>query len=108
MSRQARSPSYALHGLRPHAMQAYRRAGVASEESAGAWVCRFDRGCLWAFYLLDVLAHEIGHHADRRNLHKNDRRAERFAEWFALKFGGGYACRGTGRTTKAPHNQLCG
>ena len=78
---------------RPHAMQAYRRAGAVWEEVADGWVCRFDRPSLRAFYLLDVLVHEIGHHADRRNVHKNDRRAERFAEWFAVAFGGGRAGR---------------
>ena len=81
---------------RPHAMQAYRRAGAVWEEVADGWVCRFDRESLKAFYLTDVLVHEIGHHADRSNRHKNDAQAERFAEWFARTYGT-RACRGSGR-----------
>jgi len=72
---------------RPHVMQDYRRAGAVWEETRDGWVCRFDRRSLRAFYLSDVLIHEVGHHADRHQLHKNDRAAERFADWFARTYG---------------------
>lgn len=75
---------------RPHLMNDYRRAGAVWEEATGGrgWVCRFDRASLRAFYLRDVLIHEVGHHVDRRNRHKTDQEAERYADWFARAFGG--------------------
>jgi len=47
------------------------------------WCVEFTEESLRAFYLLDVLLHELGHHVDERVWSRDVQSAERFAEWFA-------------------------
>jgi hypothetical protein len=58
----------------------------------GRWVQRGNRWKLiWTeesvrrFYLDNVLIHELGHLLDNRNTNHRDR--ERFADWFAIRYG---------------------
>ena len=48
------------------------------------------------FYLNNILIHELGHLLDDRNRSYGDR--ERYAEWFALKYG--YQATGGNRRRK--------
>lgn len=51
----------------------------------GYWQLHWTETTLRDFYLNNVLMHELGHLLDERNTAYQDR--ERFAEWFALKYG---------------------
>ena len=51
----------------------------------GYWQLIWTAATLRDFYLNNVLMHELGHLLDERNTRYKDR--ERFAEWFALKYG---------------------
>ena len=59
----------------------FLRWGALHEDTAYGTRLRFSPASLRAFYLYDVLLHEIGHHVDRRR--QQDDAAERFAHWFA-------------------------
>lgn len=75
-------------GFRPDLRREYVRAGASVIEKPGQTVIEFSEDALRKFYLYDVLMHEIGHHADRKNLGKKPlRKGEGFAEWFANEFG---------------------
>ncbi|MFZ5617052.1 MAG: hypothetical protein ACOZAA_07010 [Pseudomonadota bacterium] len=75
-------------GLRPDIRVEYIRAGASVIEKNGARIVEFTESALRDFYLRDVLMHEIGHHADRKNLGKKPlRKEEGFADWFALEYG---------------------
>jgi len=71
---------------KPSVRREYERAGATWEQKADGWVRVFTAESLRAFYLRDVLIHEIGHHIDRFS--QKDRRAsESFATWVASEFG---------------------
>lgn len=71
---------------RPAILREFVRAGVQVRESTKGLEVVFDETSLRAFYLHDVLMHEIGHHVDRKS-RKSRRKSEGFAEWFASEFG---------------------
>ena len=69
----------------PHIQREYERAGARYEHRDGWWIRTFTIDALMTFYLRDVLIHELGHHVDNYNRKYGDK--EKFAEWFATKFG---------------------
>ena len=69
--------------LKPSVEREYLRAGAKIRRGRGGSVLEFDPASLRAFYLYDVLLHEVGHHVDERVDSRPCRAAERFAEWFA-------------------------
>ena len=76
---------------KPDIAQEYRRAGAVFAQDGDHWICRFDSHALKAFYLRDVLIHEIGHHVDRDPPQPFRRgkpmpQSERFAEWFVREY----------------------
>ena len=71
--------------LRPHEMEAYKRAGADIERVGSKFEIRLTESSLGNFYLKDVLMHEIGHHVDQHK--RAQKKRERFAEWFALEYG---------------------
>lgn len=66
----------------PDIMQEYERAGATWTHDKEGWLFQFKPETLRAFYLYDVLLHEVGHHVDRRNIEKSTKDAERYANWF--------------------------
>lgn len=66
---------------------AYERSGVTKTHGSDGWNYHFTPESLRRFYLWDVLIHEIGHHVDRFNPNSSRARSERFAEWFARRYG---------------------
>lgn len=73
---------------KPSLLNDYERAGAHITPDGRHWRVQFDEESLRRFYLRDVLMHELGHHVDRGNFaSKTDRKAERFAEWFATEHG---------------------
>ncbi len=71
--------------LRPHELESYNRAGAVIGEDKDGITISFNENALKAFYLCDVLMHEIGHHIDTQR--RPQIRREKFAEWFALEYG---------------------
>ncbi len=71
----------------PSILEEYRRANADIKNIKGELNISFDIGSLKSFFLRDVLMHEIGHHVDRNNQDKTNRKAEKFAEWFASEYG---------------------
>lgn len=55
------------------------------QTAAGQWQLSWTEVALKDFYLNNILIHELGHLLDDRNTSYVDR--ERFAEWFALRYG---------------------
>lgn len=75
-------------GLKPSYRIVCERAGAVVGRAGDEWEIRFDKVSLRAFYLRDVLMHELGHHVDCRNFDsKPNRKVEGFAEWFATEYG---------------------
>ena len=74
---------YYRNALKPNIKNDYLRVGavVEKDDKIGMWI-KWNNENLKAFYLRDVLIHEIGHHYD-----KKDKRTEGFAEWFATVYG---------------------
>ncbi len=68
---------------RPHIVQEYERVGATYTHDSRGWVLEFTREALRAFFLYDVLLHEIGHHVDPDVFRRKNAKAERFAQWFA-------------------------
>jgi hypothetical protein len=67
----------------PDIVQEYTRVGATCTAERDGYVLQFSEDTLRAFYLRDVLLHEIGHHVDRSNVfRKKDAAAERYAKWF--------------------------
>ena len=54
----------------------------------GSWRLVWTEQAVKDYYLNNILFHELGHLHDRRNRRSADR--ERFAEWFAIRYG--YQC----------------
>ncbi|MCA9412576.1 MAG: hypothetical protein KC944_15280, partial [Candidatus Omnitrophica bacterium] len=80
-------PGYNCGSLpKPTIQREYERMGGRFTLQGKQWVLKFDEESLRNFYLWDVLPHEIGHHVDRANFYTDNRRSERFAEWFAQEF----------------------
>jgi hypothetical protein len=55
------------------------------QESGNLWKLAWTLPALKDFYLNNILIHELGHLLDDRNSRAADR--ERFAEWFAVRYG---------------------
>lgn len=55
------------------------------QESAQVWKLVWTLPAIKDFYLNNILIHELGHLLDDRNSRATDR--ERFAEWFAVRYG---------------------
>lgn len=55
------------------------------QESPQAWNLVWTEESIKNFYLNNILIHELGHLLDNRNSRQVDR--ERFAEWFAIRYG---------------------
>jgi hypothetical protein len=68
---------------RPHVAQEYERVGAIIAQDKNGWTLEFTPDALRAFYLYEVLLHEIGHHVDPHVFSRKTAKAERFAEWFA-------------------------
>jgi hypothetical protein len=54
-------------------------------QSGRIWKLVWTERAIKDFYLNNILIHELGHLLDNRNRRPGDR--ERFAEWFAVRFG---------------------
>jgi len=54
-------------------------------DSPGEWKLVWTESAIKDFYLNNILIHELGHLLDGRNNRSADR--ERFAEWFAVRYG---------------------
>ncbi len=67
------------------------------DQSGARWLLRWSEEAIRDFYLNNVLIHELGHLLDQRNGGFADR--ERYAEWFATRFG--YLATG-GRNARNP------
>lgn len=59
--------------------------GKWTEYGDGRWKLTWTESTIRDFYLNNILIHELGHLLDERNTTYMDR--ERFAEWFAVRFG---------------------
>lgn len=59
--------------------------GRWEQESARVWKLVWTESAIKDFYLNNILIHELGHLLDDRNSRTADR--ERFAEWFAVRYG---------------------
>lgn len=66
------------------------------EQEGASWRLHWSEQAIRDFYLNNVLIHELGHLLDNRNNGFTDR--ERYAEWFATRYG--YLATG-GRTARA-------
>lgn len=55
------------------------------QESSDVWALVWTERAIKDFYLNNILIHELGHLLDDRNSRPADR--ERFAEWFAVRYG---------------------
>lgn len=71
---------------KPSKLQEFTRAGIEFVATKGGWNLEWTEDGLKYFYMYDVLLHEIGHHVDRENTHKNTAASERYAEWFAIEY----------------------
>jgi hypothetical protein len=54
-------------------------------ETPDEWKLVWTESAIKDFYLNNILIHELGHLLDDRNNRSADR--ERFAEWFAVRYG---------------------
>jgi len=70
---------------KPSELQAIMKAGARITPKGKGIVAHLDMGTLRAFYLGDVLMHELGHHVDLHNVRPQSR--EKFANWFAQHHG---------------------
>lgn len=59
--------------------------GRWSEGGGRGWKLQWSEPAIQDYYLNNVLIHELGHLLDHRNSSYRDR--ERFAEWFAIRYG---------------------
>lgn len=79
--------------------------GRWDQPSPGQWRLTWSRPAIEDFYLNNILIHELGHLLDDRNSGYVDR--ERYAEWFAIKYGylatGGAAGRRGGKVRRRHH-----
>ena len=66
-------------------IEARMYGGRLIEQGATAWKLVWSEAAIRDFYLNNILIHELGHLLDNRNSSYVDR--ERFAEWFALRYG---------------------
>jgi hypothetical protein len=70
---------------RPAEYQEARLYGGRWLQQGRHWRLIWSRTAIRDFYLNNVLIHELGHLLDDRNTNPRDR--ERYAEWFAIRFG---------------------
>ena len=69
------------HRPKPNIEKNYTKFGATiTSNGKGQVVLSFDAKSLRAFYLYDVLLHEVGHHVDEADSSPN---RERYANWFA-------------------------
>ncbi len=59
--------------------------GQWEQESSAVWKLVWTENTIKDFYANNILIHELGHLLDDRNARQVDR--ERFAEWFAIRYG---------------------
>lgn len=59
--------------------------GRWEQDRAGGWRLIWTERAIKDYYLNNILFHELGHLHDRRNRRYRDR--ERYAEWFAVRYG---------------------
>ncbi len=90
----------------PHAPKPTQRIeadmyGGRWEHTGSQWLLRWPEAAIRDFYLNNVLIHELGHLLDLRNGGFADR--ERYAEWFAMRFG--YLATG-GRESRTPRKAV--
>lgn len=80
--------------------------GVWDQPAPNSWRLTWTRPAIEDFYLNNILIHELGHLLDDRNSGYTDR--ERYAEWFAIKYGylatGGADARRPKREVRRRHN----
>jgi hypothetical protein len=69
------------------------------EQNGAQWQLHWSEAAIRDFYLNNVLIHELGHLLDCRNTGFRDR--ERYAEWFAMRYG--YLATGGRRSRAADH-----
>ena len=76
------------------------------QPAPGSWRLIWTENSARDFQLNNVLIHELGHLVDHRNTNYTDQ--ERFAEWFAIKYGylqsGGNASRRPKRKVRRRHH----
>ncbi len=70
---------------RPQQIIEARMYGGRWVQNGGQWYLEWSAATIRDFYLNNILIHELGHLLDDRNRSYVDR--ERYAEWFALKYG---------------------
>ena len=71
---------------RPNLMNEVRMYGGRWEhKDPGPWYLVWSEAAIKDFYLNNILIHELGHLLDDRNASYLDR--ERYAEWFAVRYG---------------------
>ncbi len=75
--------------------------GRWDEPEAGCWTLTWSEAAVRDYYLNNILIHELGHLLDERNSSYTDR--ERFAEWFAIKYG--YLATG-GQQSRRPRQKV--
>jgi hypothetical protein len=75
--------------------------GRWAEPESGCWTLTWSEEAVRDYYLNNILIHELGHLLDERNSSYTDR--ERFAEWFAIKYG--YLATG-GQLTRRPRQKV--
>ena len=70
---------------RPQQIMEARMYGGRWVQNGAQWHLKWTAATIRDFYLNNILIHELGHLLDDRNRGYVDR--ERYAEWFALKYG---------------------
>ena len=65
--------------------EARRYGGRWHQQGNGQWQLQWTERSIKDFYLENILSHELGHMLDERNTSYTDR--ERYAEWFAVRYG---------------------
>lgn len=71
---------YYKRSPKPSELRPFIRAGANIVPKEKGIIVQLDMESLRAFYLGDVLMHELGHHVDP---HSGGLRREKFAKWFA-------------------------
>ncbi|HEX4130494.1 MAG TPA: hypothetical protein VHZ24_10645 [Pirellulales bacterium] len=70
---------------KPNQVNEARMYGGCWEQDGHGWKLVWTEEAIKDFYLNNILIHELGHLLDNRNSRTVDR--ERFAEWFAIRYG---------------------
>lgn len=87
-------------------IEARMYGGCWIEQGTTAWKLVWSETAIKNFYLNNILIHELGHLLDNRNTSYVDR--ERFAEWFAQRYGRRVSgSTGRYRTVRRRHHRRC-